>query len=84
MVFAGGATNLPFRRTRIAYLNQQVAADLEKKRSPLQIGLLFSRVFCWSSKKKIKGRRADILKLPQGKKFRTIMGSLGGILGSLR
>ena len=37
----------------------------------------FLRVFCWSQKK--NGHRVNILKLPQGKKFRlfcTVMGSL--------
>ena len=73
---------VPFGTTRIAYRNHQVDADL-KKRPLRQIGLLFSEFFVDSKKKRKKGNRANILKLPQGKKFLAIMGSWGGILGNL-
>ena len=68
---------MPFRISRIAYLDQQVAADLKKKVIAPNWPT-FLRVFCWSLKQKRKnGYRAYILKLPQGKKsciFRTVCG----------
>ena len=47
-----GPQMVPFRSTRVAYLNQQVAANLKNKRSSRQIGLLFSEFSVYSKKEK--------------------------------